>query len=81
VLKGTWRGKRGLKGTLEEKSECSKALHEESEGSKALLKRKARAQRRSKRKWGLESALKMMIKGSRVHLKGGKARRCSRKGR
>jgi hypothetical protein len=56
------------------------------------LRREARAQRRSRRekqvlkgtprgKRRLKGALKMMIKGSRLHLKGGKARRCSRKGR
>jgi hypothetical protein len=44
---------------------------EEKRGLKGALEKEMR----------LESALKMMIKGSRVHLKGGKARRCSRKGR
>ena len=39
--------------------------------------KEARAQRHARKEARLESALKMMIKGSKAHLKGDKARRCT----
>jgi hypothetical protein len=49
------------------------------EGSKAHSKGWSRAQRRTRRRWGLEGALKRMVEGSKAHSKEVRARRCTKR--
>jgi hypothetical protein len=69
----------GLKDALSPRWRAKRSTRKEDEGLKAHSNEWSRAQRRTRRRQGLECALKKMVEGSKAHSKEMKARRRTKK--